>query len=109
MVLNLLEETEKILSKFHKTWEDVVWIGNSQFQISVDNFKEVANQQYNNKGDASVAIDLLITGQDWWLERYCDEVSEGWSYREITKKPKEIRKVKSLIKEESFLHLEEMQ
>lgn len=28
---------------------------------------------------------------------------------EETEKPKEIRKVKSLIKEESFLHLEEMQ
>lgn len=109
MVLNLLAETEKFLQENGKSWKDVEWIGNRNFRISIDNFKEVADHFYNNRGDASVAIDLLIVGRNWWLERDCNEISEGWSYREIIKKPKEIRKVKNLIKGDSFLHLEEMQ
>ena len=40
--INLLEETERALACYNKTWDDIFWIGGHDFYISVEQFKEAA-------------------------------------------------------------------
>lgn len=47
-----------------------LWIGGSEFTISIEDFKRLANREYDNSfGSPKVAQDLKIVGKDWWLER----------------------------------------
>lgn len=95
--MNLLEETEKKLSQFGKTWSDVNWIGGDDFTISINEFRELANKEYDNGfGGQEVARDLIIAGSDWWFERGEYDGSEWWDFKTLPKKPTEQKSVKSL-------------
>ena len=61
--MNLLQETTEKLITHDKTWDDVLWIGGSEFTISMDEFKRLANREYDNGyGSPKVAQDLKIGG-----------------------------------------------
>jgi hypothetical protein len=97
-MINLLQETTEELMTHNKTWNDVLWIGCADFTISVENFKEVANKEYDNDyGAPKVAQDLKIVGVDWWLERYEYDGAEEWVYKSYPKKPLEQKLVKRVI------------
>lgn len=86
---NLLEETKQVLEENGKTFEDVKWIGSNDFYIDIDDFLVVADTEYDNGyGGQEVARDLLIVGDDWWLERHEYDGSEWWEYKTIPQKPK---------------------
>lgn len=95
---NLLEETAEKLMTHNKTWDDVLWIGCSEFTISIEDFKRLANREYDDGyGSPEVAQDLKIVGKDWWLERYEYDGSEEWVYKSYPKKPLEQKSVKRVI------------
>lgn len=86
---NLLEETKQVLEENGKTFEDVRWIGSNDFSIDIDDFLVVADTEYDNGyGGQEVAIDLLVVGDDWWLERHQYDGSEWWEYKTTPQKPK---------------------
>jgi hypothetical protein len=96
--MNLLKETEEILAEHNKTWEDVKWVGCREFKIPIELFKKLADKEYNEDfGGTEVVKDLLVVGNDWWLERYEYDGSEWWVYKTVLKEPKitrdDIRKV----------------
>lgn len=95
---NLLQETTETLMENNKTWDDVLWIGGSEFTISVEDFKKLANREYDSGyGGQEVATDLKIVGKDWWMERGEYDGSEWWDYKAYPTKPSEQKLVKRVI------------
>lgn len=86
--INLLEETIQVLKKYGKTPKDVLWVGSvdGEYAISWEEFEKIAENvwYYNGYGSQEIAYDLVVVGDDWWLERVEYDGSEWW---EIRKKP----------------------
>lgn len=94
---NLLDETLNILKSNGKTEADVKWIGNLTHKTSQECFEKVANVDYDGGfGSQEVATDLLVVGENWWLERGEYDGSEYWEYKEIPKEPIDIIELKAL-------------
>lgn len=95
---NLLQETTGTLRSYNKTWDDVLWIGGSEFTIGIEDFKRLANREYDDGyGSAEVAQDLKIVGKDWWLKRSEYDGSEWWDYMTLPIKPSEQEAVQRVI------------
>jgi hypothetical protein len=109
--MNLLQETTDMLTAHDKTWDDVLWVGGTDFTISIEDFKRLADREYDDDyGSTEVAIDLQVVGKDWWLERWDYDGSEGWVYKTYPAKPLEQKSVQRVINSErGSLSLAEMQ
>lgn len=95
---NLLSETMRALKEHDKSIKDVVWVGCEDFEIPIEDFVKLANTTYNDGyGSQEVAGDLIVCGDNFWLERGEYDGSEWWEYKEYPKRPKEIRKVGAVI------------
>ena len=100
--MNLLKETLNALSTSGKKEKDVLWVGNATHECDWSAFKILADTDYDSGfGAAEVAQDLLIVGQDWWLERHEYDGSEWWEYKETPKKPQEKILLKALTVEQA--------
>lgn len=96
-MINLLYETENILKEHNKTLEDIVWIGNEDYYVDIEKFKDIANTEYfNGYGFEEVATDLIIVGNNWWLERHVYDGSEWWEYKTLPVKPNKKMNLKVL-------------
>jgi hypothetical protein len=85
---NLLQETNEILKENKKSWQEVKWVGCRDFQIPIALFKDLANKEYDDGyGAQEVATDLLVVGNNWWLERHEYDGSEWWEFKELPKEP----------------------
>lgn len=85
---NLLQETISILKENGKTLGDVLWIGCKSFKISKEKFIELADKDYySGYGIENVAEDLLVVGDDFWLERHSYDGSEWWEFKKVPKEP----------------------
>lgn len=81
-MINLLEETIEILNENNRSESDVLWVGCPKFKTTWENFKRVANVEYDNGyGGAEVADDLIVMGIDFWLERHEYDGSEWWEFK----------------------------
>lgn len=108
--MNLLQETTDMLTAYDKTWADVLWIGGAGFTISIEDFKRLADREYNDDyGSTEVAVDLKVVGKDWWLERWDYDGSEGWVYKAYPAKPLEQKSVQRVISSCGYMDLAEMQ
>ena len=68
--MNLKKETMRIMKEHHKTPRDIIWVGCRDFQIPIDQFWKLADVEYNNSfGSPKVAQDLVVVGEDWYLQR----------------------------------------
>lgn len=93
----LLKETIDVLKNHNKSLSDVEWIGTSHEYVDINKFIEIANTLYDDGyGSAEVAINLLIVGKNWWLERHAEDGSEWWVYKELPTKPKKFLDLKAL-------------
>lgn len=85
---NLLRETVDVLEKYGKTVEDIEWIGSGDGYIALEVFVKLANVHYDaGYGTVEIAEDLLIVGEDWWLERGEYDGSEWWEFKTVPTKP----------------------
>lgn len=86
---NLFDETVKILedngidmSKGKSTW---VWgvMAESFGRFTWDEFAEIAKETwyYAGYGGAQIAPDLIVYGEDFWLERHEYDGSEWWEFK----------------------------
>ena len=65
--------------------DDVVWIGGSDFEISREEFLKLADCPYDaGYGAPEVATDLVLVGNDFWLERQEYDGSEFVSLNKRT-------------------------
>jgi len=95
--MTLLEETLYVLKEYKKSPADVKWCGSKTFGwFTWDEFASVADKEYGFCGlieDAhpKVATDLVIVGDDWWLERYTCHEKEWWEFKTLPEKPERHR------------------
>lgn len=82
----LWEETIQILEDNGKSFSDVVSICGKKFQITKEDFEKYSKTYYDNGyGAAEVAEDLMVIGEDFWLERHEYDGSEWWEFKTIAK------------------------
>lgn len=95
---NLWEETTNILSEYGKTFDDVLFIQGDNFEITKDNFEIVAKHTYYKSGFGAqkVAKDLVLVGEDWWIERGEYDGSEWWDFKTMPLKKDEIKNITRL-------------
>ena len=81
-MINLWEETIKVLEGYDRTWEDVQIIYGEDFQITKDNFENVAKiTEYDNGyGSQKIASDLVIIGNGFVMSRDEYDGAECWHY-----------------------------
>ena len=97
MLKNLWIETICDLEDHGKTFDDVLWIGCPDFKIPKEDFKRLANEEYDSGfGAADVAEDLIIAGSDFYMTRGEYDGSEWWDWHEQPEEPKETREVTTL-------------
>ena len=98
MIVNLYEETMIVLKEKGKSLNDIKFIKGDDFDITVDNFIEVAKKtDYDDGyGAAEVAVDLKIVGEDWFLQRREYDGSEWWEYITIPNRTNKIVNIKNL-------------
>lgn len=81
---NLWEETNKALKAKSKSFNDVVAICGNDFQITKEDFKKYSKTEYDNGyGSPQVAEDLVIIGDDFWLERHEYDGAEWWEFKDM--------------------------
>ncbi len=103
--MNLWKETIKTLEEEGYTWDDVESVFGEDFQITKENFHEVAYRTvYANPPCMyqMVAIDLQILLKDGsWMERtascHSNICIERWDMHKTPTPPAEIREVKHLM------------
>ena len=82
MMTNLKEETLQALKDCGKTIEDVLWIGDGKVRFPINAFLKAADRLYDNGyGGQEVDANLVIVGDNWWLERAEYDGSEWWDFK----------------------------
>ena len=91
VVKNLYIETLSKLLEYEKTPLDVVYVGNSDYFVSWDDFAKVAENidYYGGYGGWDIELNLKVVGDNWWLERHEYDGSEWWEFKTSPKKPLE--------------------
>lgn len=92
MMTNLKEETLKTLKDCGKTIEDVLWVSNGKIRLPIDAFLSAADRLYDSGfGNIEVIEDLVIVGDNWWLERAEYDGSEWWEFKALPHQPVRIK------------------
>ena len=88
---NLLDETLEALTLNGKSPSDVLWCGSTDFCFTWEDFKAVAERTNYNAGygGQEVAVDLVIVGDGWWLERAEYDGGEWWEFKSLPERPSE--------------------
>lgn len=89
--MNLLQETLNDLKENGKNSADVRWVGRASINAKCgwDEFVKQANFEYDNGyGSAEIPGDLIVAGDDWWLERAEYDGSEWWKFKTLPVEPK---------------------
>lgn len=80
--MNLKEETLEVLQNNGKHKEDVKYVCGEDFQISPEQFWELSDTEYDSSyGAPEIAQDLMLIGDDFWMERGEYDGSEWWDFR----------------------------
>jgi hypothetical protein len=86
--MNLLKETVEELSLHGKTVADVKWVGTEHCFLKWENFERLANREYDDGyGSREVNENLIVVGENWWIERHEYDGSEWWEYKTMPRKP----------------------
>ena len=95
---NLWEETVDFLEKYDKTLDDVLYIQGDDFEITKKNFETVARDTTYDSGYGAqhVAKDLVLVGEDWWIERYEYDGAEWWDFKNIPARSKYMKNITKL-------------
>lgn len=94
---NFKDETLSILATNGKTWNDVKFIQGDDFKVSnnKDELLELMNFEYDDGyGAPQIAEDLIIVGDNWWLERGEYDGSEWWEYKETPRPNLKLKEIK---------------
>lgn len=81
----LLTETLESLKRAGKAPADVLWVGSRDGKLAMpwDDFASIARVRYDSGyGGQEIAKDLVVVGNDWWMERREYDGSEWWEVQE---------------------------
>lgn len=92
MKTNLLAETLEALKERNKSPSDVLWVGTNAARGSWDDFAALADIEYDaGYGGNEINENLVIVGDNWWLERGEYDGSEWWDFKTIPNPPDDAR------------------
>ena len=97
---NLWEETIELLKEKDKTFDDVLYIQGDDFKVTKENFESVAKKTDYDSGFGAqhVATDLVLVGDDWWIERAEYDGSEWWEFKSIPVRKQYMKNITNLHK-----------
>jgi len=79
---NLLKETIQELLDNGKVPNDVKWVGNNKIWFTWEEFSKIADFTYDHSyGIQKIKEELVVVGDDWWLERMEYDGSEWWEFK----------------------------
>ena len=85
--MKLVKETIEDVEKNGYSESDIEWVGSKdgEYGMSWDSFKKVFEKiEYDcGYGHQEVAKDLVVVGNDWWLERSEYDGAEGWDFKSM--------------------------
>lgn len=84
--MNLLQETLDALKENGKTPTDVRWVGRPKIKAKCS-WREFEKQAENLPTFCDVPFDLLVVGDDWWLEREEHREEEWWEFKTLPAEP----------------------
>lgn len=84
--MNLLQETLDALKENGKTPADVRWVGRPSIKAKCS-WMEFENQAENLPTLCDTPFDLLVVGDDWWLEREEHREEEWWEFKTLPAEP----------------------
>lgn len=95
-IVNLKDETIEKIHKLNKIEADVDYVATLDGSLTFDEFKEMADFEYNSGfGAEEIRLDLSIVFKDGtWLGRFEYDGAEEWVYHSLPKKKK--KKIKTL-------------
>ena len=90
---NLLEETIEVLDNHGKTKNQVLYCATLDGSFSFAEFEKLAKEiNYDaGCGGEEIALDLVIVGADFWLERYESDGAEWWGLNTFPTKQKKMK------------------
>ena len=98
-ITNFLSETIIALNENGKLPSDVEYVGSRDgtYSISWEQFEAIANFKYDGGyGAQEIAEDIIVVGDNWWMERHEYDGSEWWEFKTMpVRKPetKEFSKI----------------
>ena len=79
--MNLKNETLQVLHNNGKRKADIKYVCGEDFQISPEQFWELSDTEYDSSyGAPEIAQDLMLIGDDFWMERGEYEGTEVWDF-----------------------------
>lgn len=98
-VHTLFEETIGVLKDNNKSFSDVKWIGGKKYIIPIKDFYILSQEHYNkSSGNQKVRPDLMIVGEDFWLERHEYDGYEWWEFKTMPTYPKNPKEENEILK-----------
>lgn len=97
---NLWKETIGILEEHGLSFDDVLYIQGNDFQITKGNFVSVATYTDYSSGYGAQRVpkDLVLVGEDWWIERYEYDGAEWWDFKSIPARKQYMKNITNLHK-----------
>ena len=87
--MNLKEETLKVLHNHGKGKENVKYVCGDDFRISREQFWKLADTEYDSSyGAPEIATDLMLIGDDFWMERGEYDGAEWWDFHTMPDTPR---------------------
>ena len=79
--MNLKNETLQVLHNNGRRKADVKYVCGKDFQISLEQFWELSDTEYDSSyGAPEIATDLTLVGEDFWMERGEYDGFEWWDF-----------------------------
>lgn len=89
MSSRIVKETIEDLEELGHKVSDVLWVGSydGEFAMSWKEFSDkFKNLEYDDGfGRQEIAADLVVVGEDWWLEREEYDGAEQWTQKRYPK------------------------
>lgn len=84
---NIVKETLEDIGDLGYTEEDIKWVGSydGKYAMSWGEFKEKFKRLVYDcgYGGQEISKDLVVVGDDWWLEREEYDGAERWEYKKM--------------------------
>ena len=88
--MNLLEETILAINDYNKTIESIQYVRAEHGWFTWEEFIALANVDYDcGYGSQKVAMDLVIVGDNWYMDRGEYDGQEWWEFHTPPQRPTE--------------------
>lgn len=90
---NLATSVLDKLREHNKTLADVLWAGSEDFGFMFPDDFRLAASNFNfdsGFGGQECPSDLVVVGDDWWLERREYDGSEWWEFKQLPVRPERL-------------------